>query len=215
MQDGRGSWSGSDKFWIFGVGLILAGYIVSLWHTTPSAPSSSASRVPAFQCPAGARYNEEIRGEPDRERYLEAGDVVASCRTPDGKLHGNVMVWTPAGVKVADTYFWNDVTNGPGTVWYRSGRLRLRGNALAGKPHGTAESFFESGRPESIIDFFDGLPHGRYIEWHENGRQKEESTAAHGKRNGRRRIWDENGVLVLDRDYLNDVIQVTRVAPTE
>lgn len=28
-------------------------------------------------------------------------------------------------------------------------------------------------------------------------------------------IWDANGVLVLDRDYLNDVIQVTRVAPTE
>jgi uncharacterized protein (TIGR03067 family) len=91
-------------------------------------------------------------------------------------LHGKAIAWYDApksgssGKILAETWFYNGLAHGPGTVWHENGQKAQEGHYENGTPSGLWTSWHKHGKKKLEQELSaTGLIHGKHIEWNEVG----------------------------------------------
>lgn len=103
-----------------------------------------------------------------------------------GRLHGTTTHWDiETGVKIYQGSFCRDL------------------------PHGVSMYWDNHGTKLTLSTYREGKLHGVQKEWFRNGQLSSEFTYSNRKKNGTERRWNQKGVLVLEREWVDDVIVST------
>ncbi len=86
-------------------------------------------------------------------------------------------------------------------VFYPSGVLKMRGETINGKKHGSWTAWFENGGIWSKSEFDHGVSNGSSTVFHGNGLTFYTGTYTNGEKTGEWSYYDEQGELVKKVNY--------------
>lgn len=134
--------------------------------------------------------------------FISIGSVLLfSCGTEqttkeEPKKTDTTTAYSP-GVK--DTI--KTIVDGPYEERHPNGLIKIKGDYMGGKRHGTWLSFYPDGKMWSEGSYKNGLRDGRSITYYENGNKRYEGNYSNDKEYGVWKYWNENGTLAKEIDY--------------
>jgi len=124
---------------------------------------------------------------------------IGETRPFDGLLVEN---WR-AGVRKVELTVRAGRLHGPALGWYESGRLEVSETFERGFSHGTRLRWWPSGAIKSQAQITHGVMVGIFREWHENGRLARETSLLGGVAQGDVRAWAHDG-------RANGILRITK-----
>ena len=86
-------------------------------------------------------------------------------------------------------------------IYYPSGELKMSGETINGKKHGSWTAYYENGGIWSKNEFNNGVSHGSSEVFHKNGLVYFTGTYTNGEKSGEWSFYDEQGQLVKTVNY--------------
>jgi len=153
----------------------------------------------------------------------DAGNVIAEyqVRTKDEAKQGSYVGFYEDGKKFEESNYADNVLNGLRTIYYRSGKVKIKENHTRGTFAGPYVMFHENGNKKEegsysndamngkwkfyredgslkeVINFFENEENGPFVEYHPNGKISAEGTYKEGSNEvGELKKFDETGQLI-------------------
>jgi len=155
----------------------------------------------------------EIEGHFEGEYilYYPNGKVETRCFYKHGKLHGPSTVYSESGMRLSETWFYQDQKEGKAIHYHLNGKISSIVRHKKGVLHGMQEYYYNDGGLKSEMCYCDGVLEGAVNLYHPNGKKKREVFFQTGLREGYDRMWSANGALTDEGKYeMGDPVGVHR-----
>ncbi|MEM7175742.1 MAG: hypothetical protein AAF443_07445 [Chlamydiota bacterium] len=137
--------------------------------------------------------------KPDSDEKVKALEV----QFKKNKLEGDMIEYSPEGIKVSTLRYENGIQNGPLRVFYRDGKPMLTATFEQGKQHGVCKQYFQSGKIQREVEFVHGFKEGDETTYFGSGKINSIYRYKEGKLQGLSKHWNEAGVLIFEGEYDN------------
>lgn len=94
-----------------------------------------------------------------------------------------------------------DLQEGENTLYYPSGKVRIKGEIVAGKRHGVWTSWYENGMKWSEDTYNYGVREGKTVSFYTNGQVRYLGNFQGDKKVGIWQFFDEEGNLTKKEEY--------------
>ncbi len=124
--------------------------------------------------------------------------VLAACGGPD-RTEDVVAQW-PDGSRKEVRSTEEGVAGEEVQQFHENGRIHVRGRLVEGVREGTWNTYRDSGKPWSQVDYVSGVKEGLFRTWHPNGLPHIEGQHAQGIPSGEWTFFSTEGAVVEVRD---------------
>lgn len=153
-----------------------------------------------------------IQGEVITENvnYYEDGKTVMSqgrfeVKTIDGKpkrcREGKWLLYSKAGVVLAEENYTDSILHGPAKYFYQSGKLIGVYPFVMGVRNGPCTEYYESGKKMRECTYLADVYDGQYTSWNENGTKDMEGKYIKGVKDGAWRYYTNKGLVETSVQY--------------
>ncbi len=108
---------------------------------------------------------------------------------------GEMMQYSPEGLKEMQTTFVSGSREGPNRTWYPNGVLKSEGTYRGGVLHGTLHEYHTTGVLGTRSEWLWGRKEGRLENWYTNEKPRIVATYRNDLLDGEAREWNEEGNL--------------------
>jgi antitoxin component YwqK of YwqJK toxin-antitoxin module len=113
--------------------------------------------------------------------FVAEGDQYQLVPYEDGLPHGVVKgFWVEGDVPIHEYTWVAGLKQGAYTEWHPNGQVRVRGGYADDQLHGTWESFYPDGAPETVRTFEYGVSVGTWLWYWPNGQMKGQGSFEYG-----------------------------------
>jgi antitoxin component YwqK of YwqJK toxin-antitoxin module len=148
--------------------------------------------------------NGQIEGEV--LEYSEAGHKIAQSQFVNGKKEGEATLFTEKGQVLAKMYFTNDKQNGETTQYYPDGKIHKVTHFVNQEINGEEKTFYRNGKLSSLVSYKYGKQDGPSQSWNEDGVLVYEGEFKDGKKDGKINKYYDSGKPRLLQIYKDDTL---------